>query len=101
MTKVWEETWVQTQSCCIRLATTVPTIAWFAAEGSRDGDLDCDRARLAAAAPEMARLLLQLEWTQGGVWDPAGCHVCLGGRDSGGHKPDCAYDALMRKAGVR
>jgi hypothetical protein len=57
------------------------------------------RARLAACAPEMARLLLSIEWD--GV---LGCPVCssyppLTG--TAGHKQGCALAAVLRKAGVK
>lgn len=63
-----------------------------------------DRARLASAAPEMARVLLAIEWSGGGDGD---CPSCRGDRYYGtnahpaGHAPDCALDAALRKAGVR
>jgi hypothetical protein len=47
------------------------------------------RARFAAAAPEMARLLLELDHS----W---GCVFCR----CAGHAPDCRYVAGLRKAGV-
>lgn len=70
-------------------------------------------ARLAAAAPEMARLLLELEWGGEPVRAIAGpiatCPSCLGmrpqlSRDAGprgGHRKDCRLIAVLRKAGVR
>lgn len=60
------------------------------------------RARLAAAAPELARALLAVE---AGSWK---CHACSGFThgDPGlgkpkNHEPWCALDAALRKAGVR
>lgn len=52
-----------------------------------------EHARLAACAPEMARMLLALEWADGG----ARCPVCGGLQ----HAADCAWLLLMRKAGLR
>jgi hypothetical protein len=85
-----------------------------------------ERARLAAAAPEMARLLLEAEWSSGTVLDVDGirlverfCFWCGGRRPvgfalhrrgddkpvleatSGGHKPDCRWLAVMRRIGAR
>ena len=54
--------------------------------------------RLAATAPEMARVLLAVEW------DGGTCPSCGGTRDrheDDGHADDCALDAVLRKAGVR
>lgn len=54
------------------------------------------RAKLAAAAPEMARLLLELEYVDGETW--AFCPSC-GSRDE--HASDCKLMAALRKAGVK
>ncbi len=63
------------------------------------------RAKLAAAAPEMARMLALLEWC--GPWsaeDGPTCSRCRASRyydgGAGEHRSDCAWVALMRKAGV-
>lgn len=67
------------------------------------------RAKLAAAAPAMARLLLSLEWagayttdTGGGDGEPMQptCLTCEKER-SHGHAPDCRWLAVMQAAGVR
>ena len=50
------------------------------------------RARLATAAPDMARVLLAIEWHHG---ECISCFVMHG------HAPDCALDAALRRAGVR
>lgn len=47
---------------------------------------------LIACAPEMARMLLELEWT-----GETGCLLC--GQQE--HVADCALDTVLRKAGVR
>lgn len=82
---------------------------------------DQARAQLASAAPDMARVLLEVEWC-GSVnidieWDSPACSSC-GGVDPDqwtddtvrrieregftvGHAPDCALEACLRKAGVR
>jgi len=54
-------------------------------------------------AQELARVLLEVEWS----WrDGSACPVCNeyahGETEApGGHAPDCALDAALRKAGVR
>lgn len=65
---------------------------------------DVARARLAAAAPEMARVLLSLEWRAADERALMCCESCGGVRevDGGkGHVADCALVAVLRKAGVR
>lgn len=52
---------------------------------------DAERAKLAAAAPEMARMLLELEWHH------AECLVC---GETHKHAPDCRLSALLRKGGI-
>lgn len=72
-----------------------------------------ERAKLAAAAPEMARLLLELQWSGSseGIRSEflPRCPVCSGHRDNpftgasgweGGHKSDCRLAEVLRKAGV-
>lgn len=56
-----------------------------------------DKAKLASAAPDMARLLLELEWTFG---DIAACPSCIRWYPSG-HADDCEWLRAMKKAGVR
>lgn len=81
------------------------------------GSLDGPQAELAACAPEMARLLLELEFvdTSDGEYAER-CPSCQGrerlppdGRaglpfrplPAGKHAADCKLDALLRKAGLR
>lgn len=58
------------------------------------------RARLASAAPDMARLLLELEWCDD---DGHYCPSCGYSRfrTPQTHAPDCRLVAVLRKAGVR
>lgn len=74
--------------------------------------VDIDRARLAACAPEMARMLVELEWSGGYEYGQdsgvdACCPSCMADAPSpalgisGVHKLDCRLIALLRKAGVR
>lgn len=64
------------------------------------------RARLAAAAPAMARLLLELEWSARVAGFPA-CPSCegvepeVGSPWDDGHAVDCHLVAVLRLAGVR
>ena len=69
------------------------------------------RAKLAAAAPDMARLLMTMEWSitdkpqlhyianEHVVEQRAWCVFCKHEKSSG-HKPDCEWVRVMRKAGV-
>lgn len=114
MIKVWEEKWLAKQDQQID--------AWDLVEDDDYGDhnvlahrgmfitnhddgYDEARCKLAAAAPDMARVLLALEWS-GMAWDSSGgslrCPSCrsqdvIGKR----HAPGCALDDALRKAGVR
>lgn len=120
--KVWEETW--------RLDAEHPTtsgaeIVWEGSVGAgrsvqfgkecgptgeswhEANEQDVARARLASAAPDMARVLLEIEWQYRERSDPPQCPVCLGERprDSkpwrGGHVEGCSLEAALIKAGVR
>ncbi len=60
-----------------------------------------DNARLIAAAPDLTRVLLAVEWVSThryneGFW----CPTCKGAKQIG-HDADCALEAALRKAGVR
>lgn len=71
------------------------------------------RAKLAAAAPEMARLLLEVEWAgldvevNGGGDDPIGradfpvCYFCRQEAARGEHASDCRWLAWARRIGAR
>jgi hypothetical protein len=65
----------------------------------RSGDMQIPRMDLAAAAPDMARVLLAIEWSDTAN-EPDGCPSC-GEPKHIGHDVDCALDAALRKAGVR
>ncbi len=77
-----------------------------------DSDVEQARARLAACAPEMARLLLLREWTTLVDEDGeqfVGCGTCSVVRvqrvgyapEPGAHHEACGWLALMQKAGIR
>lgn len=119
MSKPWEEAWSNERDA-LRLATGEPFAlisitnhdrdAYHAVPG-RDASLGAQieaqqaavraRARLAAAAPELTRALLAVEWSGRERYEswPA-CPVCEAG-EGGRHADDCALDAALRKAGVR
>ncbi len=63
---------------------------------------DDDRARIAACAPEFARMHLEMEWV--GPDDGTGqatCFWCGWCIDTGAHTHDCRWHLLAVKAGVR
>lgn len=68
------------------------------------GKLDAQRAKLASAAPEMARVLLDIEWS---ARDATMCPSCNGdvapayAGATFGHSLACELDAAIRKAGLR
>jgi len=112
--KVWEESW-EVGPCSRDINET--SVEIFLGQGSSfDEDLDVivpgPRLRLAAAAPEMARLLLEVEFadTAGDSHEWHHCPGC-GARRSvnedgsaapfhDSHRDDCRWVAVMRKAGV-
>jgi hypothetical protein len=91
--KPWEETWAAVSA---KQTGGSNELHW--GEGQVSclpwGHIDDDLAacRLAAAAPEMARLLLDLEHHHGE------CGTCF--EDFRSHAPDCKWVAVLRKAGV-
>jgi len=69
---------------------------------------EAERYQLAAAAPDMARVLIAIEWRypyeHGGVCPACDCFNPDGDAPIGyakGHEEDCPLDAALRKAGVR
>lgn len=114
MKAIDEEWWVKHNSACRwEIRRTVPesikghvrSVAELEDFDFRDDDEKAflaaqgDRARLIAAAPEMARLLLtRVDNTDSGKdsvhWY---CFACGHG---GGHNDDCKLIAVLRKAGV-
>lgn len=60
------------------------------------------RARMAAAAPEMLKMLRSLEWSGSDISGYAECPSCQRTKDpvfNEEHRADCAIAALIRKAG--
>jgi len=89
--KPWEETW--------RAGGMAPRFVFKGDALAADyvGEMDdADRARLAACAPEMARVLHEVEWHG----EDGGCPSCAAMRVQG-HFDGCRLEALLRKAGVR
>jgi hypothetical protein len=82
-------------------SVVVKTVARFLCHAP-DDCTEAERALLAAQAPAMARLLLELEWAG---HPESTCPAC--GRHSDGlygdppeHAPDCRLVAVLRAAGV-
>lgn len=103
MTKPWEETWEKLgQRVCLERRTESLSVGTSLGkfEYALDGDDCVGRARLAAAAPEMARLLWELAESD------AMCPACgVSDNDPGamldsGHNPACKIVAILQKAGV-
>ncbi len=61
-------------------------------------DDDIERAKLAAQAPAMARLLLKIEWNGGAQGDSGMCPSCF--QFPTKHAPDCELATVLRAAGV-
>ena len=104
-----EETWYAEKQSLVRKRAPKPDSMFaFLEDAVEDGEGgDIARARLASAAPDMARVLLACEWADNSSEEYApecpSCHAQgpYEGEPSKGHAPDCALDASLRKAGVR
>jgi hypothetical protein len=97
----WEESWgyatrTQTGNCAeLHLGDGQQICVQIGIDDEADA-----YAQLAACAPEMARLLLDLEWAhQDPSWGPA-CPAC-DALERAGHGRDCRLERVLRKAGVR
>lgn len=98
MTKPWDETWYAATREVLLVEAgpgreVVEQIAQFFGVGVEAEA----RMRLAACAPEAFRLLLDPKIT--GEDGLGGCHWC-GIIPPSAHRTNCAWLALMRKAGV-
>lgn len=112
MAKVWEETWEHRGGSAVYGPGNEQVFQSVTLTDDEDDPLvEENRARLAAAAPEMARLLW--DWARGGhEWECPSCEHDLfsaARNDPLGelplfhaeaHEPDCGLVALLRKAGV-
>jgi hypothetical protein len=94
---VWEEEWVFDGTLGYsELHVNGQEVADF--YDGNDGGLNHDRAILASAAPDMARLLLELERASESYARMTSCYMC---DRLEGHKDSCEWLRVMRKAGVR
>ncbi len=90
--RVWEDTWTQEHG----VVTSGLTGHCFASgDEAPPSDQALARLRLAAKAPEMARMLMILA----GMGTDKFCNGC-GDTDKRGHKRDCALMQLLYDAGV-
>lgn len=95
--KPWEETWDITQYGGLGSSEGQPH-RWIAGFVQSSGtaikptEEDLARARLAAAAPDLVRVLLRMKSDMGGCSWCGQWSACL---------DDCQVDAALRKAGVR
>lgn len=103
MRKPWEETW-RALGGGIVCGDMTPD-SWACAFWHPSGPVDerAVRARLAAAAPDLVRSLLAVEWANGqcpwcGGWDVSE-HPNTPSRFAG-HEDGCEREAALRKAGV-
>lgn len=78
--------------------SATPGHSGWCSDGGYDGyGMTEERAKLAACAPELARLILAVEW-EWGYGDR--CPWCKNGKEPG-HDPACSMLAVLRKAGLR
>lgn len=110
MAKPWEETWCADSGRVYMDDEASYRVAVFdrrdpEAKSSELVELDYASARLAAASPEMARLLLDLEWVslENEVWCPSCSAVERWDtpRPKREHTVDCRWLAVAKKAGLR
>lgn len=114
--KPWEETWHLASDGEVEdqiVANESGWVARFFRWVTEPAEVVCARARLAACAPEMARLLLEAEFAQHPYGEPENgyCPWCEGRSEPGAHgmtygmagvhRDDCPWLALMKKAGIR
>jgi len=92
--KPWDETWTADWHYDYSV-TILRDNSFRVALFNAGGPEGVARAKLAAAAPDMARLLLTLEWSSGDFCP------CCGQKDGSEHLSHCEWLAVMRKAGVR
>lgn len=98
MTKPFEETW---EAVGDRVALVVePGQSWVVFAMQTAGPGENGRAKLAAHAPELARMLLARELD---ACDRNGGNECsdCGTGTPGDHRDDCAWLDLMKRCGAR
>ena len=94
MTKPWEETWT------VRDGEVAYRVVNEAGDVVLPGPMRQDDAELAAAAPDLVRALLAVEWVHGIRQIAATCPACMA-EIALDHAKNCPIDAALRKAGVR
>lgn len=94
---VWEETWAPGDGVLHTEGARIAVFEPVARPHEPISDTQQARARLAAAAPDLARALLVVE--QHGYNDTGKCPNCFLWEGDG--HADCALDVALRKAGVR
>jgi hypothetical protein len=94
--RLWEETWVhvrdEVDGDMVRLGEQTLMVD------------DGPSAALIAAAPNLVRALLEVEWVEYEGPGSAICPACKLGRvdwAADAHAPGCELDAALRKAGAR
>jgi hypothetical protein len=101
-----DETWeARSYVLVVTNREDAPYIIGRFAQWEPDIDHEEARAKLAAEAPLMARMLRSLEWVGDGGGTPV-CGSCNIAKYGPGlieneHYPDCAWLALMRRIGER
>lgn len=103
--ELWEETWTAEPE------NDEPDSLWMVLDSESPRCLVADtiseaQSRLIAAAPDMARVLLEVEWSAQNQYGQAQCPSCRGdeykdGEPRTGHEEHCALFAALQKAGVR
>ena len=97
--KPWEETWEATDMFYGSADVEHRGTAVMRTCGPDDEPYHYPRARLAAAAPDLVRALLAVEWAYDDLVLEHMCAWC-GARKTVGHTHDCVRQAALRKAGV-
>jgi hypothetical protein len=102
MTQVWEETWVVARGDGDEVVPAEDADLPHGAQRHVACATRPENARLIACAPEMATLLLKLEWAA----RECTCPICGCSRGDDpaieyGHEDWCALEVVLRKAGVR
>ncbi len=102
MSKPWDETWT-VRGSAVQADGRDVLDAWYRGDDPVGGDA---RARLAAAAPDLVRALLAVEWVRDeelylGYECPwCGARNPDGSIDTYHHEKPCTRQAALRKAGV-
>lgn len=111
--KTWQKDWVATKVEYPPVCEgDEPTLGWMVGEHdletcsspkSAPAEVHAcheEDARLAAAAPEMARALCMVEWVFNGTSECCPCCEILRGRDHEPHAEYCSLDLALSAAGL-